>query len=220
MASDVAPDDMIVPLCLDEYEKLDGAVAAGWGGRSLDMLRHVQQHRDGVTLLFTGVRPFADAGPEWTGRFINARQIRVGRLSRDEVTPLLTEPIPDFGMTYAPGALDAALDETQGQPYLTQAVAFELVQHMNEERRTEATPDDVEAAVVQGLESGDPYFANVWSDAGSDGQSILRARLADEPLPDHPEAMRWLVENDVLHADAAFVVPMAERWMRERARRA
>ena len=66
------------------------------------------------------------------------------------------------------------MDATRGQPFLTQAVAFELVQFMNEQQRKEATTADVETAITSALESGGEYFANVWSDAGASGQAILR----------------------------------------------
>jgi hypothetical protein len=55
-----------------------------------------------------------------------------------------------------------------------QAVAFELVQFMNEQHRKEAAPADMETAITRALESGGEYFANVWSDAGKEGQAILR----------------------------------------------
>ena len=113
-------------------------------------------------------------GPAWTDRFISARRVRVSFLQPDDVRPLLTKPIPEFDLTYAPGAVDAVIAATRCQPFLVQAVAFELVQYLNEQQRKEAAPADVETAITRALESGGDYFANVWSDAGSEGQGILR----------------------------------------------
>lgn len=151
----------------------------------------------------------------WTDRFISARRLRVSFLTPDEVRPLLTMPIPEFDLTYEPGALEAIIDASRGQPFLTQAVAFELVQYMNEKNRKEAGCADVQEAIRRAFESGGEYFADVWSDAGKQGQEVLLAAVAHDPLPDLPDARRWLIDHDVLGDDGQFLVPMMERWVRE-----
>jgi hypothetical protein len=191
------------------------ALDAGWGGAVLDTLRHTLQHRTGIVLMFTGAHTFAELGPAWTDRFISVRQIRVGLLSREEVLPLLTRPIPEFDLTYAEGALDDLVAVTGGQPFLTQAVAFELVDLLNLEQRKEARPEDVAAAVRAALVSADAYFANVWSDAEPEGQALLRAVAREEPAPDHPDAATWLRRHDVLSAEGRFLVPMVGQWVRD-----
>ena len=177
------------------------------------------QHRAQIVLMFTGVHTFEALGPIWTGRFISARRVRITFLTQDEVLPLLTQPIPAFEMTYAPGALEAIYAATQGQPFLTQAVAFELVQVLNAQQRLVATPADVEEAIARALVSGGVYFANVWSDAGSAGQAILSAVAHGATAPDFPDARAWLHEYDVLNTLGQFAVPMLERWVRQTAPR-
>jgi hypothetical protein len=209
------PGQMRVLLCLDEYERIQATLDAGWGASILDALRHTLQHRPRVALMFTGSHTFAELGPAWTDRFISARRVPIGLLTRHEVIPLLTRPIPEFDMTYAPGALETLIDATNGQPFLTQAVAFELVQFLNEHQRKEATPGDVEAAISRALVSGGEYFANVWSDADAAGQAILRAVARGEMPPEDRAAWSWLREHDVLTDAGTFVVPMVERWVRQ-----
>ena len=210
------PERMRALLCLDEYERLQATLEAGWGGAFLDALRHTLQHRPRVVLMFTGAHTFQELGPAWTDRFISARRVRVSFLKREEVLPLLTEPIPEFDMTYGAGAFDALFAATVGQPFLTQATAFELVQLLNEQQRKEATLADVEAAITRALVSGGEYFANVWSDAGANGQAILRAIVRGESPPDLPNARVWLREHDVLTDAGVFAVPMVERWVSEK----
>ncbi|HEX8071536.1 MAG TPA: ATP-binding protein [Pyrinomonadaceae bacterium] len=228
------PEKMRVLLCLDEYERLGATLDAGWGGAFLDALRHTLQHRPRVVLLFTGAHTFQELGPAWTDRFISARRVRVSFLTRAEVEPLLTQPIPEFDMTYAAGALDALFAATAGQPFLTQATAFELVQLLNEQERKEATTADVEAAQARALVSGGEYFANVWSDAGAAGQAILTAIVRGDELPDargqvspaasggaaqeFAAARVWLREHDVLNDAGAFAVPLVRRWVEGRVR--
>ncbi|HMG72067.1 MAG TPA: ATP-binding protein [Pyrinomonadaceae bacterium] len=207
------PAGMRALLCLDEYESLQATLDAGWGGAFLDALRHILQHRPQVVLLFAGAHTFQELGPAWTDRFISARRVRVSFLTRDEVFPLLTQPIPEFIMTYAPGALDALFAATNGQPFLTQATAYDLVQLLNEQQRKEATPEDVEAAISRALVNGAEYFASVWNDAGVQGQAILRAIARGETPPDAPAERAWLREHDVLGSDGDFAVKMVRRWV-------
>jgi hypothetical protein len=202
-------------LCLDEYESLQRIVDIQWGEELLDALRHTLQHRPRVVLLFTGAHTFEEQGRAWTDRFVSARRVRVSFLTREEVIPLLTEPIPEFNLTYVPEALEALIEATHGQPFLTQAVAFELVQYLNEHRCREATPADVEAAVGRALVSSSEYFANVWFDAGEEGQAILLALARGRKPPYFPEACSWLREHDVLDDNERFAVPMMERWVKK-----
>lgn len=212
------PPRMRALLCLDEYESLQSALAAGWGGDFLDTMRNLLQHRQRLVLMFTGAHTFAELGHEWTSRFISARRVRVGFLTRDELIPLLTEPIPEFDMRYADdGALDRIITTTNGQPFLTQAIAFELVQFLNSEKRKVTTLADVETAIARAMESGGEYFANVWSDAGEEGRAILLAVVSGETPPDFPTAEERLRNQDLLNRDGQFAVPMIERWVRDKA---
>lgn len=217
MVERAMPKRMRALLCLDEYERLQAALETGWGAQFLDALRHTFQHRPRVVLMFTGAHTFQELGPAWTDRFISARRMRVSFLRREDVELLLTKPIPEFDMTYAAGALDALVAVAGCHPFLTQAVAFELVQLLNEGQRREATAADVEEAVGRALVSGDAYFVNVWGDAGAEGQAILRALAAGATPPELPAARAWLREHDVIGAEGDFAVEMMRRWVVARA---
>ncbi len=211
----VWPQGLRVLLCFDEYERLQETLDAGWGHGFLDTLRNWIQHHPQLVLMFTGAHAFEELGPAWTDRFISARRMRVSFLAREDLELLLTKPIPEFDLTYRDGALDAIIHTTNGQPFLTQAVAFELVQHLNEQHCKEATPEDVETAIAQALVSGSAYFHNVWTDAREQGQAILTAIARNETPPDYPAARVWLRENDVLNEAGEFAVPMVRRWVSE-----
>lgn len=208
------PEKMRALLCLDEYERLQSTLDAGWGKKLLDALRHTIQHRSRVVLMFTGTHTFQELGPDWTDRFINARRVRVGFLRKEDVELLLKAPIPEFNMTYAPGAIDAVIAATNCQPFLTQAVAFELVQLINEQKRKEATLDDIEISVARAIVSGGEYFANVWSEAGEQGQIIMSAIAKGETPPAFQEAREWLLDHDILNNDGGFTVDMMRCWVR------
>jgi uncharacterized protein len=210
------PDRLRIVLCLDEYERLQEPLDAGWGGAFLDQLRHTLQHRKRFVLMFTGAHTFEEQGPAWTDRFLSARRLRVSFLPREDLVPLLTGPHPDFDLTYAAGALDSLLEVTRGQPFLTQAVACELVDLLNEERRREATVGDVSRAIDKALVSGAEYFANVWHDAGPEGQALLAGLADGDPGIGDSPVRRRLQDRDVLDGAGRFAVPMMQRYVRRK----
>ena len=69
------PTDTHVLLCLDEFERLNETVIAGWGTRFLDALRHWLQHRPCFALMFIGSHTFEQLGPAWTDRFSECAQV-------------------------------------------------------------------------------------------------------------------------------------------------
>jgi len=200
---------MRILVCFDEYERLARALEAGWGLALFDSLRHIIQHHEKIAFLFSGVHTFEQMGPIWTDTFISARRIRVSFLRRDEIVPLLTAPVPEFDMSYAPRSVDLIFDKTKGQPCLTQGLASELVDLLNEDGRREARPEDVLEAANRSLETTcAEYLANVWHDAGKEGQEILAAAIRGGRIPEHPAAERWLRDNDIMDERGVIVVPM------------
>jgi len=125
--------------------------------------------------LFSGAHNFSSLGPDWTSRFVSARRIRVSFLTESEFRPILERPVPEFNLRYAQETLELLFRLTRCQPHLTQAVAKELVDLMNDEKRWVATPDDVEHAARKAMWSAGEFFANVWFDARPEGQALLTA---------------------------------------------
>ena len=203
-------------ICLDEFEMLD-KLARDWGWRLLDYLRHLVQHHPRLLLLFAGARDFQTLGREWTARFVNARAMRVSFLTADELRPLLTAPVQPFPLRYGPGALESLLAATNGQPFLTQAVAYELVKLLNREHRQLATLADIETACVKAMDSGVVYFQNVWDDTEADGHALLAELVGGKhPGGAPPGPLRTrLTDMDVLDAGGRIAVPLLARWIRE-----
>src|SRR6185295_8728644 len=205
-----------VLLCLDEIEKLGETVTRGWGANLLDLLRHIAQHHSRIVLLFAAAHTFSELGPAWTDRFLGVRRVRVTYLTPEDVRPLLAPEIPGFDLVWLPEAVDALVTATRGQPFLTQAVAFELIQHLNEHKARRAKLRDVEVALERALESGAEYFGYLWSDAGPAGQVILTEAAFNRPLPESPVEWRRLRAQEVLDDAGRIIVPLVERWVREK----
>ena len=200
------PEDTKLLVCFDEYERLSRAVDDGWGLNVLDSLRHAYQFSRKVILMFCGANTFSEMGAVWTDRFISAKRIRVSFLTQHEVDKLLTAPIQGFNMNYEPGTLGQIWRATNGQPFVTQAVAFELVQTVNTAGNGTATMECVNKAFSATLDSGGEYFANMWYDAGQRGQEVLLA-VANDLVHSQPllESVR-LKSLDILDSTGAFSV--------------
>lgn len=209
------PTNVRVLICLDEFERLSEIVSTPWGIRFLDALRHWLQHRPQFALMFVGSHTFEQLGPTWTDRFISARRLKVSFLDREDVRQLLTRPTATFNLKYAPGALESIQNETNGQPFLTQALASELVHFMNRERRKEATTRDVTAAIADTLERSGEYFADVWFSRSEEERDILRQVAKGKKRAPTSGVARDLFDYDLLNAQGDFAVPIVGRWVRK-----
>ena len=209
------PKGMRLLVCLDEYERLESAIRAGWGARVLDALRHWLQHHSRIVLMFTGARTFQELGPVWTDRFISARRVKVSFLTLEESLPLFTKPIPNFDMTYATGVLDLLYLQTNGQPFLMQAVAFELTQLLNERKCKEASINHIEESISRALVSGGEYFANLWAELSNEEQTVLQALASSKPVVADPLIINHLREKDILNSNGDFAVPIVKAWVRK-----
>jgi hypothetical protein len=74
----------------------------------------------------------------------------------------------------------------------------------------------VVAAIARALVSAGEYFANVWSDAGEQGQLIMRALALGKTAPTLPIARTRLIDHDVLDNDGNFTVEMVKSWVKIR----
>ncbi len=150
-------------LCFDEFERLEQSIKDGRLPRELlDEFRHLIQHHARIVLLFAGSHRPDELELNWPDALISTKMIRVSYLSEAEARTLITAPVPGFEISYQPESVERLLTVTRGQPYLVQAVCYELVNYLNLEGRREARPEDVEAAVTRALDSAHLYFAEMW----------------------------------------------------------
>ena len=221
-------------LCLDEFERLEASIREGkLPSELMDQIRHVIQHHPRIVLVFAGSHRPDEMALNWPDVLISTRLIRVSYLREEEARQLITEPAPDFGVSYGEGSVERILEVTRCQPNLVQAVCYELVNHLNVEGRREARREDVEGAVGQALESAHLYFAEMWQQVSETQRRVLAeiARASEraqvEELVTAAGAARDKVEADlrVLEGrgiiEAAddrrrFQVPMVGEWVRRR----
>ena len=223
-------------LCLDEFERLEKSIREGKLPEELmDEIRHTIQHHARVVLLFAGSHRPDEMELNWSDALISTRTIRVSYLSEDEARQLITEPVPDFAMQFGPGTVERILEVTRCQPYLVQAVCFELVNTLNVAGRREARVDDVTEAVGLALESTHLYLAEMWRqlserqrkllkclaecEAGADSEQLAEATGGDVDAAESDLGIMAKLSVLEVGGDPArwwFQVPMVATWVQRR----
>ena len=201
----------------------------------MDEIRHTIQHRARVVLLFAGSHRPDEMELNWPDALISTRTIRVSYLGQDEARQLITKPVPDFAMQFGPGTVEQILEVTRCQPYLVQAVCFELLNALNLAGRREARVDDVTEAVGLALESTHLYLAEMWRQLGERQRRLLKClaereagvdsgQLAEDIGGDLPAAesdLGIMATLSVLEVGGhparwQFQVPMVRMWVQRR----
>ena len=110
---------------------------------------------------------------------IKARSMRLGDLSREEVPALLAQHTAETGQGFTPEALETVWTQTQGQPWLVNALADATCfsRAIGRDRRHTITVDDIEAAQEQLIVSRETHL-----DQLADKLQEDRVRRVVEPL--------------------------------------
>jgi hypothetical protein len=133
--------------------------------RGQSLISVLRQLRDGFrgrahafpsSIVLCGLRDVRDyrmasgADPERMGTAspfnVKVASLRIGDFTRDQVTELYLQHTADTGQKFTPEALDLAWDYSQGQPWLTNALAYEITSRMGVKPAEPITAEHVEAA--------------------------------------------------------------------------
>jgi len=226
---------------LDEFDKIEEAIEQGrMEVAVLDILRHLIQHYSSwLVLLFAGVRTLEEMGRNWHSYFISVRPLHVSYLEPEAARKLILLPESNHPIRYEEQAVGAILEATRAQPFLVQAVCFELIQHLNSRLRRKAGPsgkvtiDDAREAINQAVHSAHIYFSDLWINASRPEQLILanlayarseRVRFSDlsRGLDMTRGAIHQVMEQlerrelvERKEGEYGFQVPMVRQWIRD-----
>jgi hypothetical protein len=181
-------------IALDEFEKIEELIDSGKLRKELlGFLRGMVQMSSKLAFAFAGLHTLQEMNADYFQPFYASFiPISVAFLNRDATHQVLANPDPEFLLEYEPAALDHIYDLTNGQPYLTQLIGFQLVRMFNDyvfeqgkPRDRTFTIDDVRT-ICSGenfFTTGFNYFNGVWqqaSEGAAHQQDILKA-LAPYP---------------------------------------
>ena len=215
-------ENKLILLTLDEYEKLEESILKGdLSIDILDQLRNIIQHRKYFVVLITGGKELDELELNWSDYLISAKTIKLGYLSKDDARTLITNPIDDFSLNYHGGengeVVNRIIDVTSCQPYLVQALCFELVNYLNAQHRKEATIDDVDVAIEKVLISAENYFYYIWnSECSKNEKKILKRLVSNPPLKGNEKEINTLVRKEIIekiNGNYKFKVELMKKWI-------
>ncbi|WLE98405.1 MAG: ATP-binding protein [Candidatus Electrothrix communis] len=209
-------------LCLDEFERLDEIVTATSSRAPLNFLRHLIQHRDRWTLLFTGAQTPEELPAYWSDYLINCETLRVSYLAEADCLELIQRPVEGFPDIYPPDVAYAIWDLTGGQPYFTQLLCHELVEQLNKKKEKIVQMDDLETVLPAVFERGYQVFREFWETLTNEQRELLLAVAEEqETTEEERRAASLLVRKEILAPERRagsgwlFRVPLLCRWIVE-----
>lgn len=212
--------DKQILLTFDEYERLEEGIAAQKITREVfNQLRNIVQHRARIVVLFSGGHRFEELRVvNWSDYLINVKTLELSFLAPADARELLTEPVP--ALHYEAGVVEAIIGLTHCQPYLLQAVASDLVNYLNAQKRQTATRGDLDVAVAKVLVTADAYFHNNWAECSDAERELLRALAREEEMDAQVEqdhgAWQSLGRKEIVERRAEryrFAVELFRLWI-------
>lgn len=174
LADTVTPDDVRflldripqpVMIVLDEIDRI-----ANHETTTLlaDTIKTLSDHSVDATLVFVGV---ADSVGDLIGEHQSVeralRQIRMPRMSLDELYEILDKGLTELKMTIDHGARDRVARLSEGLPTYTHLLALEAVQRAIIDDRTNVVMADVDAAIRESVENTQQSIRSVYHKAVS-----------------------------------------------------
>jgi len=208
-------------LSFDEYEKLEEGIASARLTKTvLNEIRSIVQHRERIVVLFSGSHRFDELkAVSWADYLINAQTLELSFLEPDGARELIERPTADFNLEYEPGVVEKFLQVTHCQPYLLQAIGFDLVNYLNSQQRLVATAADLNVAIEKTLVSASGYFYYTWAEECSeDEREVLLAIAMSEAINPaaHRDSLRRLCQKEILgrrDGQYRFTIELFRRWI-------
>jgi Cdc6-like AAA superfamily ATPase len=158
---DVTPEDVrvllnavgaqtILIVIVDEFDRITGRI----GTLFSDTIKTLSDHSTPATVVLVGVADTVEAlirGHESIERAL--AQLRVPRMSRDELTEIMERGLTDVGMTIEDRARDRVLALSQGLPHYTHLVTLYAARSANKEDRDSLVVEDVQTGIAEAVKN-------------------------------------------------------------------
>ena len=148
---------------------------------------------------------------------IKVESLTLRNFTADEVAELYQQHTDDTGQRFTPEALVAAFDETQGQPWLVNALARQLVEVVVPDRTTAITLDDVIKARQILIGRMDTHVDSLAERLREPGvRRLLAPMIAGDALPEvSVEDQQYLIDLGLLRIDVHGGLVVANAIYRE-----
>ena len=148
---------------------------------------------------------------------IKVESLTLRNFTSDEVAELYQQHTDDTGQRFTPDALTAAFAETQGQPWLVNALARQLTEVVVPDPATEISPDDVLKARQILIGRMDTHLDSLAERLREPRiRRIVAPMIAGEDLPEiSEEDRRFVIDLGLLRIDASAGLVVANPTYRE-----
>jgi hypothetical protein len=148
---------------------------------------------------------------------IKVESLTLRDFTLDEVAELYQQHTDDTGQRFAADALSAAFDETQGQPWLVNALARQLTEVIVPDRSVAITPDDIIKARQILIGRMDTHLDSLADRLREPRvRRIVAPMIAGEALPELPaEDIRYITDLGLLRQDVSGGLVVANPTYRE-----
>ena len=227
-------------LMLDEVVRLQEQIEAGKLDKAIfPYLRHLMQHHDRLSFLFSLGSGLEQMSKEYSLLFSVALYKKISFLDRDSAVALARRPVEGL-YELEPDAIDRILEITCGQPYFTQLVCHSLFNRWQHHRTERIAREDVDAVIDEAVERGLAVLKHVWEESTPGEKAVVAAMAAVGAGSNPPvridqvtavwsqrgvefrdrelsSAVQSLIARDVIAgADAyTFSVDLQRRWVQQ-----
>lgn len=165
------PDQTPV-LLFDEYELLGTKIEAGILSEDILMMLSNMMELHSVSLVFTGSQDIGERRqPYW--RILGKSLYRViSYLQPDDAAKLIQRPV-EGKVRYEDGVFERICRLTSGQPFYTQAICQNLIDHLNERRTSTADIGCVETVIREIVDNPFPQMIFLWDSFERDEKIAL-----------------------------------------------
>lgn len=169
---------------IDEYELIESKIDEGsLSANFVPFLAGLLEGDRNVSYILTGsTRLDVRESKYWSIMLPKSLYRNVSFLTERDTLRLITEPVVDY-VSYEDDSLDAIRRLTAGQPFYTQVVCQNLVDHLNDREKNHVNKEDVRIIADEIIENPLPqmiYFYNSLSNNKKIVLSLLAEMLTDE----------------------------------------
>src|SRR5262245_6994457 len=177
-----APKKLI--LLFDEYELFENKIDSGTLDRDVLYVLSSLMEKLPVFLVFTGSQHLEQRRRDYWQILGKSLFKQISYLDRDDALNLICKPVQSR-VHYAEGTVEAIYRLSAGQPFYTQAICQNLVDHLNE-HHTDMVTLEIIATVVDGMINNPlPQMIFLWDGLSRDEKLVLA--LLAETLSDSSE---------------------------------
>ena len=162
-------------LMFDEAMRFQEAVEQGkLSNEIFDYLRHLMQHRERVSFIFSIGSHLANITQEYNLLFNVALQLKVSFLEPKETTTLITQPIQDR-YAISEDATQHIIKLTAGHAYYVQLLCHTIFRHWQQNQFTDVTPADIDGMLDEAITLVEAHLGFVWNECSPPEKLVLSA---------------------------------------------